>query len=172
MKKSFLLSALLVSLTVFPLMAQRFAYVDTEYILSRIPEYQTAQEQLNKLSEGWQTEIEALINEADQLYKKYEAEKVMLSDAMKAQREDEIMRKEESAKNLQQQYFGRDGELLRKQQELIKPIQDKVYQAVKDMSADEGYTIVFDTAGGANVLYANPKNDKSDAILKKLGYVN
>lgn len=172
MKKIVILCSLLLLAVVLPTHAQRFAYVDTEYILSKIPEYQSAQDQLNRLSEGWQKEIEALMTEAEQLYKKYDAEKVMLSEAMQAQREEEIMRKEESAKQLQQQYFGRDGEMLRKQQELIKPIQDKVYQAVKDLSTADGYTIVFDTAGGANVLYANPKNDKSDAVLKKLGYGN
>lgn len=172
MKKIVVLCSLLLLAAVLPMQAQRFAYVDTEYILSKIPEYQTAQDQLNRLSEGWQKEIEALMNEAEQLYRKYETEKVMLSEAMQAQREEEIMRKEESAKQLQQKYFGREGEMLRKQQELIKPIQDKVYQAVKDLSAADGYTIVFDTAGGANVLYANPKNDKSDAVLKKLGYSN
>ena len=172
MKKYFVLCSMLLLAALLPLHAQRFAYVDTEYILSKMPEYQSAQDQLNKLSEGWQAEVEGLLNESEQLYKKYQAEKVMLSEAMQAQREEEIMRKEESAKVLQQKYFGRDGELLRKQQELIKPIQDKVYQAVKDLSTEDGYTIVFDTAGGANVLYANPKNDKSDAVLKKIGYSN
>lgn len=172
MKKLWMLLCVLTVFSIMPAMAQRFAYVDTEYILSKIPEYKTAQDQINKLSEGWQAEVEALMTEAEQLYKKYESEKVMLSEAMQAQREEEVMRKEEEAKALQLQYFGRDGELLRKQQELIKPIQDKVYQAVKDVSAEEGYSIVFDTAGGANVLYANPKNDSSDQVLKKLGYTN
>ena len=155
-----------------PSFAQRFAYVDTEYILNKIPTYRAAQEQIDKLSAGWQAEVEVKLGEVDKLFKAFQAEKVLLSEEMKAKREAVIVAKENEMKALQKKYFGADGELSKKQTELVKPIQDKVYAAVKEFADEGGYALVFDTAGGANVLYANPRSDRSDDILVKLGYAN
>lgn len=162
----------LLGMSLVPSFAQRFAYVDTEYILNKIPAYRMAQEQIDKLSAGWQKEVEAKLSETDKLFKAFQAEKVLLSEEMKAKREAVIVAKENEMKELQQKYFGREGELAKKQTELIKPIQDQVYNAVKEFADEGGYALIFDTAGGANVLYANPRSDRSDDILQKLGYAN
>ena len=153
-------------------MAQKFAFVDTEYILNRIPSYTAAQDQLDKLSEEWQKEIEDMYSEIEKLYKNYQTEKVLLSEEMRAQKEEEIINKEKEAKDLQNKYFGREGSLYTKRQELIKPIQDEIYRAVKEISTEGNYAVIFDTASGANMLYTNPKYDKSDDVLEKLGYKN
>jgi len=152
--------------------AQKFAYVDSEYILNNIPAYKSAQEQLDKLSNDWQKEVEAKYAEVDKLYKNFQSEKVLLTDDMKSKREDEIVKKEQEVKDLQKKYFGKDGMLFKKRQELVKPIQDEVYNAVKEMSTEQGIALIFDTASNPGVLYSNPKNDKSDEILQRLGYKN
>ena len=162
-------------LTVFamlPASAQnlKFAFVDTEYILNNIPAYKSAQAQIDKLSADWQKEIEAQYSEVERLYKNYQAERVMLSDDMRKKREDEIISKEQSVKELQRKYYGPEGELSKKQQELVKPIQDDVYKAIKDMAIEGGFAAIFDTSADASILYANPKNDKSDEVLERLGY--
>jgi outer membrane protein len=153
-------------------MAQKYAFVDTEYILNRIPSYKAAQDQLDKQAEDWQNEIQGMYDEIDKMYKDFQSEKVLLTEDMKVKREEEIVNKEKEVKDLQQKYFGRDGSLFKKRQELIKPIQDEVYKAVKEIAAEGNYAVIFDTASGANMLYTNPKYDKSDEVLEKLGYKN
>lgn len=152
--------------------AQRFAFVDTEYILLNIPAYKAAQDQIDKLSEEWEQEIKQKYDEIEKLYKDYQAEKVLLTEEMRVKREEEIINKEKAVKDLQQQYFGRDGELFQKRQELIKPIQDQVYNAVKEIAAEGNYGGIFDSSGSPAILYSNPKNDVSDEVLTKLGYKN
>jgi outer membrane protein len=171
MKKIFFL-ILLVGLTAIPAAAQKFAFVDSEYILNKIPAYKSAQGQIDKLSADWQKEIEGQYTEIEKIFKTYQAEKVMLSEDMRKKRENEIVQKEQVVKELQKKYFGTDGELAKKQQELVKPIQDDVYRAVKELAVEGGYAAIFDTASDASVLYANPKQDRSDEVLEKLGYKN
>lgn len=149
---------------------QKFAFVDSEYILSKIPTYKGAQDKVNQLSKEWQKEVEAEYAEYDKLFKEYQTEKVLLTDEMKRVREQELENKEKAVKELQRSYFGQDGLLFKKRQELMKPIQDEVYNAIKTLAETGNYSIIFDTAGGANILYTDPKHDKSDEILEKLGY--
>lgn len=163
---------IVISMVMFPFMsfAQKFAYVDTDYILSRIPTYRSAQEQLDKIAKQYQSEIEEKYQEIEKLIKDYEAEKILLTEEMKKKREENIMAKEKVAKELQMRYFGRDGMLFKKREELVKPIQDQVFNAIKEMATEGGYAVIFDSAGSANMLYTNPRYDKSDEILQKLGY--
>jgi outer membrane protein len=168
MKKQ-IISAILVlfSLT---LSAQKFAFVDTEYILNNIPEYKIAQDQLDELSVKWQKEIEEKFAAIDKMYKAYQAEAVLLPEDMKRKKEEAIILKEKEAKELQKQRFGKDGDLFKKRQELVKPIQDKVYTAVEEMATTGNFAIIFDKAGSLSILYSNPRFDKSDEVLEKLGY--
>jgi outer membrane protein len=152
--------------------AQKFAYIDTEYILNNIPEYKSAQDQLDRLSEGWQKEVEGMYADVDKMYKDYQAEKVLLTEEMKKKKEDEIVKREKEVKDLQKKYFGQDGSLFKKREELVKPIQEKVYKAVRELAVEGGYAMIFDSSAGASMLYTDPKFDKSDAILQKLGYKN
>lgn len=168
MKKLLFIVALFVS--VASVSAQKFAFVDSEYILRNIPAYKTAQDKLDKLSESWQKEVEAKYADIDKLYKDYQNEKVLLTEELKKKKEDDIMNREKEAKELQKKYFGKDGELFKKRQELVKPIQDDVYNAIKELSVDGGYSVVFDTSAGENIIFSDPKYDKSDAVLEKLGY--
>ena len=151
-------------------MAQKYAYVNTEYILDNIPEYKSAMQQLDNISLGWQKEIEDRYAIIDKLYKAYQAEQVLLTEEMKKRRQDEITSKEKDVKDLQKQRFGVEGDLFKKKQELIKPIQDKIYNAVKKMATDGSYAVIFDKSSDLIMLYSNPKYDKSDDILKALGY--
>ena len=153
-------------------LAQKYAFVDTEYILDRIPAYKAAQDQLDKMAGDWQEEIETMYAGIEKMYQDFQAEKVLLTEEMKTKKEEEIINKEKEVKDLQQKYFGRDGNLFDKRQELIKPIQDEVYKAVKEIASEGNYAVIFDTASGANMLYTNPKYDKSDEVLEKLGYKN
>ncbi len=168
--KKIVTTALVLTLFLGTAMAQKFAYVDTDYILQNIPSYNAAQEELNKVSETWETEIKAAYEEIEKMYKTYQSERVLLTDEMKKQREEEIMNKERQVKELQAKYFGPEGDLSKKRQELVKPIQDAIYKAVKELSAEGSYAIIFDTASGASILYSNPRYDLSDEVLKKLGY--
>ena len=156
--------------TAFVASAQKFAYVDTDYILGQIPEYKAAQAELDKISVEWQKEVEAKYTEIDKMYKAYQAEQILLTEDMKKKREADIVAKEKEAKDLQKQRFGVDGELFKKRQELVKPIQDKVYNAVKAIAEKGGFAIIFDKASDITMLYASPKNDKSDEVLENLGY--
>jgi outer membrane protein len=148
----------------------KFAFVDTEYILNNIPAYKSAQAQIDKLSADWQKEIETQYGEVERLYKDYQAERVMLPDDMRKKREEEIINKEQAVKELQRKYYGPEGELAKRQQDLVKPIQDEVYKAIKEMAVEGGFAAIFDTSADASILYANPKNDKSDEVLERLGY--
>ncbi len=171
MKKLILIfTFVLVGLAVNAQQAAKFGYVDTDYILSQIPEYKAAQTELDKTSVQWQKEIEAKYTEIDKLYKAYQADAVLLTDDMKKKRENEIINKEKEAKDLQKQRFGVDGELFKKRIELVKPIQDKVYNAIKTVAEKSGLGFILDKAGQVSILYANSKYDKSDDVLALLGY--
>jgi outer membrane protein len=150
--------------------AQKYAFVNTQYILENIPDYKTAQQQLDQFSNQWQKEIEDKYAIIDKLYKAYQAEQILLTEEMKKKRQDEIMSKEKDVKDLQKQRFGYEGDLFKKKQELVKPIQDKVYNAVKKLATDQSYAVIFDKSSDLTMLYANPKYDKSDDILQLLGY--
>ena len=150
--------------------AQKFAYVDTDYILNKIPEFNQAQDKLDALSADWQKEIENKYADVDQMYRSYQQEQVLLTDEMKVKREDAIIKKEKSAKDLQQKYFGPEGELYIKRQELIKPIQDKIHDAIQQLAANNKYAIVFDSSSDLIMLYKNNNLDKSDKVLDLLGY--
>jgi len=152
--------------------AQKFALVDMEYILKNVPAYERANEQLNQVSKKWEGEIDALVSEAEALYKKYQSESVFLSDAQKTKSEEAIMNKEKEASDLKKKYFGSEGELFKKRQSLMAPIQEEIYNAVKDICESKGYQLVIDRASGASIIYASPKIDISDEILLKLGYLN
>lgn len=148
----------------------KFGYVDTDYIMSQIPEYKAAQNELDKTSANWQKEIEAKYAEVDKLYKAYQADAILLTEEMKKKRESEISAREKEAKDLQKQRFGPDGELFKKRAELVKPIQDKVYNAIKAVAEKSGLGFIMDKSGQVSLLYANSKYDKSDDVLVFLGY--
>ena len=150
--------------------AQKFAYVDSDYILEKVPEYQSAQEQLDKLTLSWQEEIEQIYETIDQLYKKYQADQILLTQEMKTKRESEIINKEKEVKELQRKRFGPEGDLFTKRQELVKPIQDKIYNAIQDLATEKRYGVIFDKTGELSMLFADPDLDKSDDILEMLGY--
>ena len=152
--------------------AQKYAFVDTEYILNNIPSYAAAQEKLDELSKGWEQEITDAYTNVEEMYKNYQNEVVLLSREAKIKREEEIINKEQEAKELQNKYFGVEGELYTKRQELIQPIQDEIYNAVKDIAASGNYAVIFDTSAGMNMLYTDPRYDLSDEVLEKLGYKN
>ncbi len=149
--------------------AQRYCVIDSKYILEKLVDYKDAQTRLDQQSKTWQTEIDNQMADVDRMYKSYQAERAMLSDEMRKKREDEIVARERSVKELQKQRFGYEGDLFKKRQELIKPIQDRVYTAVQKVATAKGYDIVLDKAGGVTLFYANPTLDKSDDVLKQLG---
>lgn len=162
---------LIISTTSVFSQSQKYAFVDSEYILDNIPEFQDAQDELDALSVKWQKEIEANYAEVETLYKNYKAEAVLLPDDIKKKREDEIIQKEKQVKELQQKYFGPQGDLYQKRQELIQPIQEKIYNAIETLSNTRNYSFVFDKAGGMSLLYADPKFDISDDVLDEVGTV-
>jgi outer membrane protein len=169
--KKILLSVLFAVAATVGANAQRFALIDMEYILKNIPNYEMANEQLNTISKKWQTEVEALQQEAQNLYKQYQADLVFLSAEMKTKREQAVVAKEQEAQELKRKYFGSDGELFKKREALIKPIQDEVYNAVKEISELKGYSAVVDRASAMSIIYASPKIDISNEVLQKLGYL-
>ena len=150
--------------------AQKFAMVDMEYIMKNIPAFETANEQLNQISKKWQSEVEAQMQEVQNMYKNYQTELVFLSAEMKVKREEEIVAKEKAAQELKRTYFGTEGELFKKRQSLMKPIQDEVYAAIQDVSKEKDLSLVFDKSSSMNVIFTSPKLDISDLILTKLGY--
>ena len=152
--------------------AQKFAYVDTEYILTQIPAYKSAQLQLNELSLEWQTEIDQKFAVIDQLRKQYEVEKVLLTKDMQSSREKEILDKSQAAQKLQQDRFGFEGELFTKKTELIRPIQDKLYDAINKVAKNNGLDFIFDKSGDMLMLVSNSKYDRSDEVLEELGVVS
>ena len=171
MKKNLLIMVLLclVGLTAN---AQKFALIDMEYILKNIPAYERANDQLNQISKKWQSEIEAIALEAQTLYKNYQSEAVFLSEEQKTKKEEEIVAKEREAQELKRKYFGPEGELYKKRESLMAPIQDEIYTAVKEISDTKGYSVVVDRASAASIIYASPKIDISNEVLTKLGYAN
>ena len=151
-------------------MAQKFALIDMEYILKNIPAYEMTNEQLSQVSQKWQNEVEALQQEAQNMYKNYQSDLVFLSAEMKTKREEEIVKKEQEAQDLKRKYFGPEGELYKKRESLMKPIQDEIYNAVKEISEDKGYQIVWDRASAMSIIFASPKIDISNEVLAKMGY--
>ena len=149
--------------------AQKFAYVDTEYILSLLPDYKSAQRTLNEIAEKWQKEVDQKYEEIDKMYKEYQAEKILLTPEQQKQREGDIIAKEKEAKKFQQDKFGYEGELFKKRQELVKPIQDKVFEAIQKIAKDEVLDFIFDKSSDMTMLYSNAKYDKSDDVLAILG---
>lgn len=152
--------------------AQKFALIDMEYILGKIPAYERANEQLNQLSKRWQAEVEAMSQEAKTLYKNYQNEALFLSEEQKTKKEDEIVAKEKAASELKRQYFDPEGELYKKRESLMAPIQDEIYEAVKSISEAKGYSVVIDRASAGSMIYASPKIDISNEVLEKMGYSN
>jgi outer membrane protein len=152
--------------------AQKYAFVDSEYIRKNIPAFNTAQEQLDKLSKQWEKEVADGYAVVEQMYKSYQNEAPLLSQDMKTKREEDIITKEKEMKDLQNKYFGVEGELFKKRQELVKPIQDEILKAIKDIAVEGSYAVIFDSSTGGNILFANPKFDISDQVLEKLGYKN
>lgn len=171
MKKIIVLTMLVLA-TTFSGVAQKFAFVDSEYIRNNIPAFTAAQQQLDKLSEGWEKEVADGYAAVETMYKNYQAEVVLLSQDQKKKREEAIITKEKEVKDLQNKYFGMEGELYKKREELVKPIQDEILKAIKEMSVEGSYAVIFDTSTGSNILFANPKYDLSDQVLQKLGYKN
>lgn len=168
MKRLFITTALVLG-TVFGALAQKYCVIDTKYILESIPDYKEAQKKLDGVSEQWQKEIDAKFQEVDKMYKSYQAEQVMLTDELKRKREDEIIAREKDAKDLQKKRFGYEGDLFKKREELVKPIQDKIYNAVQKLAASRMYDFVLDKSGGVTVIFSDPKLDKSEEILRSLG---
>ena len=167
--KKFLIIACSALLVAFSANAQKYAIIDTRYILDKMPDYKTAQKQLDDIAADWQKDIDAKQAELDNMYKSYEAEQVMLSDELKKKREDQLFNKEKDLRDLQRKRFGFEGDLFKKRQELIKPIQDKVYNAVQKMAVQRGYDFVLDKSEGITIIFADPKLDKSEDVLKDLG---
>lgn len=150
--------------------AQKFALIDMEYILDNISSYETANEQLDVISKKWQNEIDKSQQEIQNLYKTYQADLAFLSADQKTKREQEIVTKEKAMQELKRKYFGADGELFKKREALIKPIQDEIYEAIKEISESKGYQLVLDRASATSVIFASPKIDISNEVLIKLGY--
>lgn len=171
MKKTGVIIVLFV-LTSVVAVAQKYAFVDSEYIRKNIPAFTAAQEQLDKLSQQWEKEISDGYAVVEQMYKSYQNEAVLLSQDMKAKREEAIISREKEMKALQNKYFGMEGDLFRKREELVKPVQDEILKAIKELAVEGSYAVIFDTAAGGNILFANPKFDLSDQVLEKLGFKN
>lgn len=169
MKKIILLAVIFCTMG-FGASAQKYAFVNTDYIIDNIPEYADAQAQLDELSATWQKEIDAKFAEIDKMYKSYQNEAVLLPEDMKKKREEDIIKKEREAKDLQKKRFGKDGDLFKKRQELIKPIQEKIYNAIEDIATAENYAVIFDKATNATLIYTNPKYDVSEQVLENMGY--
>ena len=168
MKKLFLF-LFSIMLYAFSVNAQRYAIIDTKYILDKMPDYKQAQKQLDDVAAVWHREVDGMQTELDKMYRDYEAEQVMLSEELRKKREDQLFVKEKSLRDLQRKRFGFEGDLFKRRQELIKPIQDKVYNAVQKMATQRGYDFILDKSEGITVIFADPKLEKSEDILKELG---
>lgn len=171
MKKSILLSILFFTFA-FAANAQKFALIDMEYILKNIPAYERANEQLNQASKKWQSEVETLSQEAQTMYKNYQSEAVFLSEQQKSKKEEAVVAKEKEANELKKTYFGPEGELFKKRESLMKPIQDEIYNAVKEIAEIKGYSAIIDRASATSIIFASPRIDISNEVLTKLGYSN
>lgn len=150
--------------------AQKFALVDMDYILRNVPSYEMANEQLNQVSQRWEKEVEQLSKEAETMYKNYQSDMVFLTDDQKKKREEEIVAKEKEVTDTRYRYFGPEGELYKKRQSLMKPIQEDVYNAVKAVAEEKGYQAIFDRASSQSIVFASPRIDVSNEVLAKLGY--
>ena len=170
MKK--IISLIVLCVSTLSIQAQKFALIDMDYVLKNIPAYERANEQLSQVSKKWQAEVDALTTEAQTMYKNYQNEVVFLSAEQKKARQDAIMQKEKEAAELKRKYFGPDGELFKKRTSLMTPIQDEVYNAVKDISEQRGYQLVLDRASDTGIIFGSPKIDISAEVLGKLGYAN
>ena len=168
--KKMLLTLCLVTGLGFAAQAQKFASVDMGYIMKNIPAYESANEQLSQVSKKWQAEVDAMMKDVQQLYKNYQTELVFMSDDMKVKREDEIVAKEKAAQELKRKYFGPEGELFKKRESLMKPIQDEVYNAIQEISNAKGLDLIFDKSSAMSAIFVLTKLDISDEVLKKLGY--
>jgi outer membrane protein len=167
--KKFLLIALIFMLGGFAAKAQRYAIIDTKYILNKMPEYTDADKKLQEVSDQWQKEIDQRQADLDKMYKDYDAEKFMLSDDLKKKREDELFNREKELRDLQKKRFGYQGDLFKEREKLVKPLQDKVYNAVQKIAVARGYDFILDKSEGITVIFADPKLDKSDDVLRELG---
>ncbi len=168
MKKLFILAFCLLSFAAVT-NAQRYAIIDTKYILDKIPEYKEANKKLEDMADAWQKEIDLLQADLDKIYRQLDAERAMLTPELLKKREDEIFNKEKQVRDLQKRRFGFEGDYFRKKQELVKPIQDKVYNAVQRLATERLYDFILDKSEGITVIFADPKLDKSDDVLKILG---
>lgn len=168
MKKS-LIIALSFMLFAFSLNAQKYAIIDTRYILDKMPEYAQAQKQLDNIAADWQKDIDTKQQALDKMYKDYDAEQIMLTEDLRKKRENQLFLKEKELRDLQKQRFGFEGDLFKKRQELIQPLQDKVYNAVQKLSTQRGYDFVLDKSEGITIIFADPKLDKSEDVIKELG---
>ncbi len=169
MKKT-ILAVIMAAFAFLPGMAQKFALVDMDYILRNVPSYEMANEQLNQVSQRWEKEVNEVAKEAETMYKNYQSDMVFLTDDQKKKREEEIVAKEKEATDLRYKYFGPEGELYKKRQSLMKPIQEDVYNAVKAVAEEKGYQTIFDRASSQSIVFASPRIDVSNEVLAKLGY--
>lgn len=168
--KKILIALCFVAAAAFGASAQKFALVNMDYVLRNLPDYEMANEQLNQVSQRWEKEIVALQKEAETMYKNYQSDMVFLTDDQKKKREEEIVAKEKEATDLRYSYFGPEGELYKKRQSLMKPIQEDVYNAVKAVAEEKGYQAIFDRASSQSIVFASPRIDVSNDVLAKLGY--
>ncbi len=169
MKKIFIIAIIAIAAS-FSANAQKFALVDMDYVLRNVPAYEMANEQLNQVSQRWEKEIAELSKEAENLYKNYQADMVFLTDDQKKKREEAVVAKEKEVTDLRYKYFGPEGELYKKRQSLMKPIQEDVYNAVKSVAEEKGYQVIFDRASSQSIVFASPRIDVSNEVLAKLGY--
>ena len=169
MKKIILLIALALCVSFSAFSQTKYGYIDSEYILGNIPEYKEAQKELDRIAAVWQKEIEKKFASIDSMYKKYQVEAITLPENLKQKREEAIVHAEQDAKDLQKKRFGKDGDLFKKREELVKPIQDRVFNAIEALAKDRGYAFVFDAAGSMTIVYADPKFDLNDQVMQRLG---
>lgn len=169
MKKLLFVALMVLGTAVGASAQQRYAVIDTKYILERIPAYKEADAKLKLIGDQWQKEIDDLQVQLDKMYKNYESEQFMLTEALKKKREDELFEKEKQVRDLQKKRFGYEGDLFKERQRLIKPVQDKVYDAIQKIATSRSYDFVLDKSEGITIIFADPKLDKSDDVLKELG---
>ena len=170
--KRLIFSAALLVISLCAAQAQKFALIDMEFILKHIPAYEQANQQMESLSQQWQSEIEAKSNEAKALYEAYQKDAATLTDAQRTAKEESVVAKEKEAAELRQKYFGPQGEMMKKQRELVAPIQDNIYNAVKDIAMEQNYDAVIDRASAQSMIFASPRIDISNEVLSRLGYSN
>lgn len=171
MRKSVLFMFLLLTISVTA-NAQKFALIDMEYILKNIPAYDRANEEMDQASKKWQGEVEKIAQEAKTMYKNYQTQIASLSDVQRGKKEEEVIAKEKTVADLRRQYFGPEGELFKMRERLIQPIQDEIYDVVKEVATEKGYAVIVDRASASSIIFASPSIDVSNEVLTKLGYSN